>query len=362
MRPGSRGSRDRDRCARACPARCVPGATMRSPSSSRLRPSSTIVAESPPGSPFVRSLPGRTSSMATRVEAIRVADLVLASSEREDLVALTADTLITKGTSLAEVGRVLEGTGRHPGRASTSRNAAAGRRSRCADVSTSAISSPSAIPRQADGDREGRLRGRPAARHPRPPGHAPRRTRPSRPSGSASGTGRSRPSSRSWPRSSNSRTGRRWAASCLDDPGPARRDDGSGAWRPRGSARGRCSDRQIERHQAPPTLQADVGGGPVGRHRASMPRARLARSDQRGPRYLFLAGRVAIWRRDSAALSASSTCTRAWASTVEAMSAERVDDARGRSPRSRAARRTLTWAIARRSIHGATSALIGTRR
>ena len=34
---------------------------------------------------------------------------MLASSEREDLVALTADTLITKGTSLAEVGRVLEG-------------------------------------------------------------------------------------------------------------------------------------------------------------------------------------------------------------------------------------------------------------
>ncbi len=45
------------------------------------------------------------------VEAIEVADQVLASSEREDLVALTADTLITKGTALAEVGRVLEGRG-----------------------------------------------------------------------------------------------------------------------------------------------------------------------------------------------------------------------------------------------------------
>ena len=43
--------------------------------------------------------------------AVRVADLVLASSEREDLVALTADTLVTKGTALAEIGRVLEGRG-----------------------------------------------------------------------------------------------------------------------------------------------------------------------------------------------------------------------------------------------------------
>jgi len=45
------------------------------------------------------------------VAAIRIADQVLSSSEREDLVALTADTLITKGTSLAEIGRVLEGRG-----------------------------------------------------------------------------------------------------------------------------------------------------------------------------------------------------------------------------------------------------------
>ncbi len=67
------------------------------------------VAEAPAGIALRAQLARAYFFHGDSVEAIRVADLVLASSEREDLVAMTADTLITKGTSLAEIGRVLEG-------------------------------------------------------------------------------------------------------------------------------------------------------------------------------------------------------------------------------------------------------------
>jgi tetratricopeptide (TPR) repeat protein len=69
------------------------------------------LAESPPGIALRAQLARAYFFHGDSVEAIEVADQVLASSEREDLVALTADTLITKGTALAEVGRVLEGRG-----------------------------------------------------------------------------------------------------------------------------------------------------------------------------------------------------------------------------------------------------------
>ena len=44
-------------------------------------------------------------------DAIRTADVVLAGAERADLQALTADTMVTKGTALAAEGRPLEGAG-----------------------------------------------------------------------------------------------------------------------------------------------------------------------------------------------------------------------------------------------------------
>jgi class 3 adenylate cyclase/tetratricopeptide (TPR) repeat protein len=69
------------------------------------------IAESPGGIALRAQLARAYFFHGDSVSAIRVADQVLASSEREDLVSLTADTLITKGTSLAEVGRVLEGRG-----------------------------------------------------------------------------------------------------------------------------------------------------------------------------------------------------------------------------------------------------------
>ncbi|MFL5707966.1 MAG: AAA family ATPase [Chloroflexota bacterium] len=69
------------------------------------------LAESPGGIALRAQLARAYFFHGDSIEAMRVADLVLASSEREDLVALTADTLVTKGTSLAEVGRVLEGRG-----------------------------------------------------------------------------------------------------------------------------------------------------------------------------------------------------------------------------------------------------------
>jgi hypothetical protein len=69
------------------------------------------LAESAPGIALRAQLARTYFFHGDSVEAIEVADQVLASSEREDLVALTADTLITKGTALAEVGRVLEGRG-----------------------------------------------------------------------------------------------------------------------------------------------------------------------------------------------------------------------------------------------------------
>ncbi len=69
------------------------------------------LAESAPGIALRAQLARAYFFHGDSVEAIEVADQVLASSEREDLVALTADTLITKGTALAEVGRVLEGRG-----------------------------------------------------------------------------------------------------------------------------------------------------------------------------------------------------------------------------------------------------------
>ena len=43
--------------------------------------------------------------------AIPVADRVLAVAERADLVGLVADTLVTKGTALANLGRGYEGSG-----------------------------------------------------------------------------------------------------------------------------------------------------------------------------------------------------------------------------------------------------------
>jgi len=69
------------------------------------------LAESPAGIATRAQLARAYFFHGDAASAIRVADQVLASSEREDLVALTADTLITKGTSLAEIGRVLEGRG-----------------------------------------------------------------------------------------------------------------------------------------------------------------------------------------------------------------------------------------------------------
>ena len=69
------------------------------------------LAESPAGIAMRAQLSRAYFFHGDSVAAIRIADQVLASSEREDLVALTADTLITKGTSLAEIGRVLEGRG-----------------------------------------------------------------------------------------------------------------------------------------------------------------------------------------------------------------------------------------------------------
>jgi tetratricopeptide (TPR) repeat protein len=69
------------------------------------------LAESPPGIALRAQLARAFFFNGDPASAIRVADHVLSSSEREDLVALTADTLITKGTSLAELGRVLEGRG-----------------------------------------------------------------------------------------------------------------------------------------------------------------------------------------------------------------------------------------------------------
>ncbi|HEV8402075.1 MAG TPA: adenylate/guanylate cyclase domain-containing protein [Candidatus Limnocylindrales bacterium] len=69
------------------------------------------LAESPPGIALRAQLARAYFFHGDSVEAIEVADQVLPSSEREDLVALTADTLITKGTALAEIGRVLEGRG-----------------------------------------------------------------------------------------------------------------------------------------------------------------------------------------------------------------------------------------------------------
>ncbi len=69
------------------------------------------LAESPAGIAMRAQLARGYFFHGDAVAAIRIADQVLTSSEREDLVALTADTLITKGTSLAEIGRVLEGRG-----------------------------------------------------------------------------------------------------------------------------------------------------------------------------------------------------------------------------------------------------------
>jgi class 3 adenylate cyclase/tetratricopeptide (TPR) repeat protein len=46
-----------------------------------------------------------------RARAIPIADRVLAAAERADLVALVADTLVTRGTALAMLGQVYEGTG-----------------------------------------------------------------------------------------------------------------------------------------------------------------------------------------------------------------------------------------------------------
>ncbi|MFL5675942.1 MAG: ATP-binding protein, partial [Chloroflexota bacterium] len=69
------------------------------------------VAETPPGIALRAQLARAYFFHGDSEEAMTVADEVLASSEREDLVSMTADTLITKGTALAEIGRVLEGRG-----------------------------------------------------------------------------------------------------------------------------------------------------------------------------------------------------------------------------------------------------------
>jgi class 3 adenylate cyclase/tetratricopeptide (TPR) repeat protein len=69
------------------------------------------LAESPPGIALRAQLARAYFFHGDSPEAVSVADRVLSSSERHDLVALTADTLITKGTALAEIGRVLEGRG-----------------------------------------------------------------------------------------------------------------------------------------------------------------------------------------------------------------------------------------------------------
>ena len=105
------GSRGRDGRSRSRDARGVPWRSGSCRSWSPAAVEFDDLAESAPGIALRAQLARAYFFHGDAVEAIEVADRVLASSEREDLVPLTADTLITKGTALAEVGRVLEGKG-----------------------------------------------------------------------------------------------------------------------------------------------------------------------------------------------------------------------------------------------------------
>ena len=80
-------------------------------SSSPLRPSSPTSTPIRGSSRSSASSPGPTSSTRIWSEAIEVADRTLAAAERADLLAIVADTLVTKGTSLAYLGRAIEGLG-----------------------------------------------------------------------------------------------------------------------------------------------------------------------------------------------------------------------------------------------------------
>ena len=82
------------------------GASSNTPTSPATRPTSRSRA----------SWPGRFQFRDENRRAVEVADRVLEVAEHLDLVEILAETLLTKGSALASLGRLREGIGIHPGR------------------------------------------------------------------------------------------------------------------------------------------------------------------------------------------------------------------------------------------------------
>ena len=107
---------DRVACARAITAlgRALLGPFRPEQALAVLEPAAEEFADLGTGTAYVALLGQLARSYMMNMEldrAIQVADRVLAMAERADLVALVADTLVTKGTSLGSLGRGYEGLG-----------------------------------------------------------------------------------------------------------------------------------------------------------------------------------------------------------------------------------------------------------